>query len=102
LALAGLASLLVSFDSAVLVLALPAIAADFGAPVVELSRLGSALSLGTIAALPVAMQADRVGRRRLLILAVAGFSIASHTRDGDAAWWPSASRRWREASPRRW
>jgi predicted MFS family arabinose efflux permease len=77
LALAGLASLLVSFDSAVLVLALPAIAADFGAPVVELSRLGSALSLGTIAALPVAMQADRVGRRRLLILAVAGFSIAN-------------------------
>jgi predicted MFS family arabinose efflux permease len=77
LALAGLASLLVSFDSAVLVLALPAIAADFRAPVAELSGLGSALSLGTIAALPIAMQADRVGRRRLLVLAVAGFSLAN-------------------------
>jgi predicted MFS family arabinose efflux permease len=77
LALAGLASLLVSFDSAVLVLALPAIAADFRTPVAELSRLGSALSLGTIAALPLAMQADRVGRRRLLILAVAAFSLAN-------------------------
>jgi MFS family permease len=77
LALAGLASLLVSLDSAVLVLALPAIANDFHTPVAELSRLGSALSLGTIAALPIAMQADRVGRRRLLVLAVAGFSLAN-------------------------
>lgn len=77
MALAGLASLLVSFDSAVLVLALPAIAADFHAPIAELSRLASALSLGTIAALPIAMQADRVGRRRLLVLAVAGFSLAN-------------------------
>jgi len=76
-ALAGLASLLVSFDSAVLVLALPAIAADFHAPIAELSRLASTLSLGTIAALPIAMQADRVGRRRLLVLAVAGFSLAN-------------------------
>jgi predicted MFS family arabinose efflux permease len=77
LALAGLASFLVSFDSAVLVLALPAVAADFRTPVAELSRLASALSLGTVAALPIAMQADRVGRRRLLILSVAGFSLAN-------------------------
>jgi predicted MFS family arabinose efflux permease len=77
LALAGLASFLVSFDSAVLVLALPAVAADFRTPVAELSRLASALSLGTIAALPIAMQADRVGRRRLLVLSVAGFSLAN-------------------------
>jgi predicted MFS family arabinose efflux permease len=76
-ALAGLASLLVSFDSAVLVLALPAIAADFHTPIAELSRLGSALSLGTIAALPIAMQADRLGRRRLLVTAVAAFSLAN-------------------------
>jgi predicted MFS family arabinose efflux permease len=77
LALAGLAALLVSFDSAVLILALPAIAADFHTSVAGLSRLGSALELGTIVALPIAMQADRVGRRRLLILAVAGFSMAN-------------------------
>src|SRR5205823_5216198 len=48
LALAGLAAFFVSFDSAVLVLALPAIAADFRTPVAELGRLGSALSLGTL------------------------------------------------------
>ncbi|HXM55951.1 MAG TPA: MFS transporter [Candidatus Dormibacteraeota bacterium] len=85
LALAGLAAFFVSFDSAVLVLALPAIAADFRTPVADLGRLGSALSLGTLAALPVAMQADRVGRRRLLVLAVAGFSLANLA----SAWSPS-------------
>jgi predicted MFS family arabinose efflux permease len=61
----------------VLVLALPAIAADFRTSVGDLSRLGSALALGTVAALPIAARADRVGRRRLLIAAVAAFSIAN-------------------------
>ena len=85
LALAGLATFLVSFDSAVLVLALPAIAADFRTPVPDIGRLGSSLALGTIAAVPIAMQADRVGRRRLLVLAVAGFSLANLA----SAWSPS-------------
>jgi len=92
LALAGLAVFLVSFDSAVLVLALPAIAADFRTPVAELSRLGSALAIGTVAALPIAMQADRVGRRRLLVVAVAGFSLANL----GSAWSPSLA--WLAAS----
>src|SRR5260370_34177666 len=85
LALAGLAAFVVSFDRAVLVLALPAIAADFRTPVPDLGRLGSALALGTVAAVPIAMQADRVGRRRLLVLAVAGFSLANLA----SAWSPS-------------
>jgi MFS family permease len=92
MALAGLAALLVSFDSAVLVLALPAIAADFRTPVAELTRVGSALALGTLAALPIAMQADRVGRRRLLVLSVAGFSLANLA----SAWSPSVA--WLAAS----
>ena len=85
LALAGLAAFLVSFDSAVLVLALPAISADFHTPVADLGRLGSSLALGTLAALPIAMQADRLGRRRLLVLAVACFSLANLV----SAWAPS-------------
>lgn len=92
LALAGLAAFFVSFDSAVLVLALPAIAADFRTPVADLSRLGSALALGTLAALPVAMQADRLGRRRLLVVSVAGFSLANLA----SAWSPSLA--WLAAS----
>lgn len=92
LALAGLAAFLVSFDSAVLVLALPAIAADFRTPAADLDRLGSALALGTLAALPVAMQADRLGRRRLLVVSVAGFSLANLA----SAWSPSLA--WLAAS----
>jgi predicted MFS family arabinose efflux permease len=85
LALAGLATFFVSFDSAVLVLALPAIAADFQTSVTTLTQLGGALALGTITGLPIAMQADRLGRRRLLVLAVAGFSLANLA----SAWSPS-------------
>ena len=85
LALAGLAVFFVSFDTAVLVLALPAIASDFRTPVPDIGRLGSALAVGAVAAVPIAMQADRVGRRRLLVLAVAGFSLANLA----SAWSPS-------------
>jgi predicted MFS family arabinose efflux permease len=76
-ALAGLATFFVSFDGSVLVLGLPAIAADFRTSVGALANLGSALALGTLAGLPIAMQADRLGRRRVLAIAVAGLSVAN-------------------------
>ena len=77
LVLSGLAVLLVSFDSSVLVLALPAIAAELHSSVPALTELGSALALGSLAALPLSMMADRLGRRLLLAAAVAGFSAAN-------------------------
>ena len=77
LALAGLAVLLVSFDSSVLVLALPAIAADLHSSIPALTLLGSALAVGSLAALPLSMLADRLGRRFVLAGAVAGFSAAN-------------------------
>ncbi len=77
LAWAGLAVVLAAFDGSVLVLALPAIAADFNADTPALSDLGSVLAVGTIGALPLATLADRFGRRRLIALGVAGFSIAN-------------------------
>src|SRR5215469_4618629 len=77
LVLAGLAVLLVSFDSSVLVLALPAIAAELHSSVPALTELGSALALGSLAALPLSMLADRMGRRLVLAAAVAGFSAAN-------------------------
>lgn len=69
--------MLAAFDGSVLVLALPAIAADFNANTPALSDLGSVLAVGTIGALPLATLADRFGRRRLIALGVAGFSIAN-------------------------
>jgi len=74
---AGLAVVLTAFDGSVLVLALPAIAGDFHARVPALSNLGSVLALGSIGALPLATLADRFGRRRLIAVGVAGFSVAN-------------------------
>jgi len=75
LALAGLAVLLAGYDSAILVLGLPGIAAEFQAPVPQLSELGSVLALGALGALPLAALADVAGRRRVLAVAVLGFSL---------------------------
>ncbi len=77
LILATLAVALSSIGGSVLIIGLPAIAADFHAPVPALSNLGSVLALGSVGALPLAALADRVGRRHLLAAAVAGFSLAA-------------------------
>jgi MFS family permease len=74
---AGLAVVLTAFDGSVLILALPAIAADFHARTPALSNLGSVLALGSLGALPLAALADRFGRRRLIAIGVAGFSLAN-------------------------
>src|ERR1700693_426140 len=74
---AGLAVVLTAFDGSVLVLALPAIASDFHARTPALSNLGSVLAIGALGALPLAALADRFGRRRLIAVGVAGFSIAN-------------------------
>jgi SHS family lactate transporter-like MFS transporter len=74
---AGLAVVLTAFDGSVLVLALPAIASDFKAEIPGLTNLGSVLALGVLGALPLATLADRFGRRRLIAIGVAGFSVAN-------------------------
>jgi SHS family lactate transporter-like MFS transporter len=74
---AGLAVVLTAFDGSVLVLALPAIASDFHAQIPGLSNLGSVLALGSLGALPLSTLADRFGRRRLIAIGVAGFSVAN-------------------------
>ena len=76
LLLAGLAAFLGEFDGATLPLALPAISTEFGAPLAALSNLGSLLLLGGLLALPMAVLADRRGRRHLVAIGVLGFSLA--------------------------
>jgi SHS family sialic acid transporter-like MFS transporter len=73
---AGLAVVLSAFGGSVLILGLPAIEADFHANVPALSNLGSLLTLGALGALPLASLADHIGRRRLIAIGVAGFSVA--------------------------
>jgi MFS transporter, putative metabolite:H+ symporter len=93
LALAGVAAFFVSFDGSVVILALPAIASDFHASVPAIADLGSLFALGTVAGLPIAMLADRQGRRRLLAVAVAGFSLANlGSALAPGFWWLAAVR----------
>lgn len=74
---AGLAVVFAGFEGSILVLALPAIARDFQSNIPALSGLGSILAIGALGALPLATLADRFGRRRLIAVGVAGFSLAN-------------------------
>jgi MFS family permease len=77
LVLAALVGVMVDFDSTVLYLALPAIAADFHAPVGELTQAASVLALGSVLALPLGALADRRGRRLTLVLVTIGFGAGN-------------------------
>src|SRR2546430_14130365 len=72
---AGLGALLAGFEGSILILALPAIAREFHANIPALSALGSILAIGTLCALPLANLADRYGRRRLIAVGAARFSL---------------------------
>ena len=74
---AGIAVVVTAFEGSVLVIALPAVATEFGASTPALSDLGSVLAIGTLGALPLSTLADRFGRRRLIAVAVAGSSLAN-------------------------
>ena len=74
---AGVAVVLAGYQGSILVLALPAIAADYHATIPALSGLGSILAIGTLGALPLAALADRFGRRRLIAAGVGGFSVVN-------------------------
>ena len=77
LVLAALVGVFVDFDGTVIYLALPAIAAEFHAPVEQLTQAASVLALGSVLALPLGALADRRGRRWTLVLVTAGFGIGN-------------------------
>ncbi|SCL26809.1 MFS transporter, DHA2 family, multidrug resistance protein [Micromonospora pallida] len=73
-----LAVILLAVDGTVLALAMPALTADLGATSTEVLWIGDAYSFA-LAGLLISMGtvADRIGRRRLLLIGVAGFGSAS-------------------------
>ena len=73
---AGLAVVLSAYGGSILIVGLPAIAAEFHARVSDLSNVGSLLTAGALGAFPLATLADHFGRRRLIAVGVAGFSLA--------------------------
>ena len=74
---AGLAVFLSGYQGGILILALPAIASELHASTLDISGLGSVLQVGPFGAIPLAVLADRYGRRRLIAAGVAGFSVAN-------------------------
>ena len=77
IALLGTAFLVSRYDFSLLSLALPNIQRDLGVSESELGPFLAYARLGAVAALPLAIMADRIGRRRLLLFTILGFSICS-------------------------
>jgi putative MFS transporter len=77
LGLLGLTLLINHYDFAVLTLALPQIQAGLSIPEDEIGRVVAGVRLGVLPALLLAFVADRVGRRRLLVLTILGFTLCT-------------------------
>lgn len=73
----GATYLINSYDLGVLNLALPQIQATFALPEDEVGRLAALVRLGVLPALALNVAADRIGRRRLLLLTILGFTATT-------------------------
>ena len=65
------------FDTAILGLVAPYVARDFGLTTERLGLMLSLIGVGAVLALAITMQADRFGRRRMLMITVAGYGLAT-------------------------
>lgn len=75
--LLGTAFLVSRYDFSLLSLALPDIQRNLGVPEDRLGAFLAYARLGAVAALPLALLADRIGRRRLLLATIVGFTVCS-------------------------
>jgi len=75
LGLVSLASLFDQYDISLFGMALPQIQAGLGVSEADVGWLGSILRLGALPALFIALAADRIGRRRALLLTVLGYTV---------------------------
>ena len=65
------------FDQAILALVAPYVARDFGLGPEGLGAMLSLIGVGAVVSLLITVQADRYGRRRLLLITVAGYGICT-------------------------
>ncbi|MBX3012662.1 MAG: MFS transporter [Caldilineaceae bacterium] len=75
LGLVGFASLFNRYDLAILQMALPQIQSSLGIADAALSNHIAIIQLGALPAFLLMLAADRVGRRRLLIITIVGYTI---------------------------
>lgn len=77
LLLLGAAFFIGQYDMTLLSLALPDVQATFGIEEEALGRMYAVARLGALPALLLALLADRIGRRRLLMVTLVGLSLSS-------------------------
>ena len=65
------------FDQAILALVAPYVARDFGLGPEGLGAMLSLIGVGAVVSLLITVQADRYGRRRLLLITVAGYGLCT-------------------------
>jgi putative MFS transporter len=77
LAVLGITFLLNQYDMALIGLALPQIQAGINVAEEDVGALVGAVRLGALGALLFALAADRIGRRRLLLVTILGFTLCT-------------------------
>jgi MFS family permease len=75
LAALGVANLVDNYDAALLGLALPQIQAGLGVGDEAIGQLIATVRLGVVPAVVLTVLADRLGRRRLLLITIVGFTL---------------------------
>lgn len=73
----GVANLIDNYDGALLGLALPQIQAGLHVSEAEVGGMLATVRLGVIPAVALAILADQIGRRRLLLATIVGFTLAT-------------------------
>jgi MFS family permease len=87
LGLVSIVSLFEQYDVYLFSLNLKQIQADLAIPEEDLGLLGSLVRLGALFALPVTLAADRLGRRRILLFTILGYTLCT----GATAFAPNAA-----------
>lgn len=75
--LLGGASFFTGYDAGIVTVALPQVRASYHLSQATASMWVALLPLGTLPAVMIARRADRIGRRRLLLVSISGFTLAT-------------------------
>lgn len=73
----GTSYLVNSYDTGVINLALPQVQQSFGLSEDAIGKLAALIRLGVLPALAAGLAADRIGRRRLLLATIVGFTVCT-------------------------
>src|SRR5262249_14236255 len=77
LGMLSVATFFEGYDTFVLALVLPQVLADFGGSESEAGVIRAIVGVGAVLGFLLAAQADRIGRRRLLLITIVGYTIGT-------------------------